>query len=72
MTFEAHETGVWGFFRMLDRGQFGGTATTPQVQIRASSGPETWILPFEFELEGQSPKHPFRKNALRFDLPPSI
>ena len=72
LTFETHETGVWGFFRLLEKGQFGGTETVPQVQVRVSSGAETWSLPFEFQLEGESPKHPFRRNALRFSPPPSI
>ncbi len=70
--FETHQTGVWGFFRLLETGQFGGTETTPQIQVRVSATPDTWGLPFEFELEGQSPKHPFKRGALRFSLPPSI
>jgi type VI secretion system protein ImpL len=72
-TFEAHEAGVWGFFRLLDRGKFGTSQTgEPQVQVRVSGGADTWGLPFEFQLEGQSPNHPFKPNALRFSPPPSI
>ena len=71
-TFETHEIGVWGFFRLLEKGTFGGTESVPQVQVRVSSGTETWSLPFEFQLEGESPRHPFKRNFLRFSLPPSI
>lgn len=71
-TFESHEAGVWGLFRLLDRGQFGGSETVPQVQVRVTFGAETWSLPLEFQLEGESPKHPFKRSFLRFSLPPSI
>jgi len=57
---------------LLDKGAFGGTDVTPEVKLRVSNGPDTWSLPFDFQLQGQSPNTPFRKNFLRFSLPPSI
>ena len=63
---------MWGLFRLLDKGVFGGTDVTPEVKLRVSNGADTWSLPFDFQLQGQSPNTPFRKNFLRFSLPPSI
>ena len=71
-TFGSQQAGVWGLFRLLDKGAFGGTDVTPEVKLRVSNGPDTWSLPFDFQLQGQSPNTPFRKNFLRFSLPPSI
>ena len=71
-TFESKEAGVWGLFRLLDKGTFGGSEIVPQVQVRVGNGAEIWSLPLEFQLEGESPHHPFKRNFLRFTLPPSI
>ncbi|HEY6866970.1 MAG TPA: ImcF-related family protein, partial [Candidatus Eisenbacteria bacterium] len=72
MTFVAQEKEVWGLFRLLDRGVFGGTETVPRVTVHVTGGKDVWSVPLEFQLEGESPKHPFRRNFLRFQLPPSI
>jgi type VI protein secretion system component VasK len=70
--FETKETGVWGMFRLLEKGQFGGSEAVPQVKVRVTTGKDTWSLPFEFQLEGESPRHPFKRGFFRFSLPASI
>jgi len=59
--------GPWGFFKLLDQAQWGGTPEAPRVTWRLAANQSQLVLDYDIQPRGSA--HPFQRDFFRQPLP---
>jgi len=58
--------GPWGFFKLLDQAQWGGSSDAPQVTWRLAAGKSQIVLQYDIQPKGP---HPFQRDFFLTPIP---